>query len=371
MRWLTKVSLRARSLFRRNAADTKLDTELRFHLEHQIAANISAGMSPAQARCAALRDFGGVEQMKEECRDMRRTNYVHDFAQDLRYALRMLCKSPGFTAIAVLTLALGIGANTAIFSIVDSLLLCPLPVRDPGQLTVLAFRQGHGPLLTQFSAADLADIRDQANDAFSDMLGRVPAFDGISFNGKANRAFTEYVTGNFFSMLGMKPYAGRLLLPSEGQTLGADPVTVLSYSFWKTRFGGDPSIIGERILVNAHPCTVVGIAPPEAVIRETQDIVRTLAPNLPLFDIHTMTESLDTLQGFLLFRLGAGLAAALGLLGLILAIVGVYGVISYSVSQRTHEIGIRMALGAQRAEILKMILGQAFRSSPPDWFSGA
>lgn len=263
MRWINKFSLRLRSLFHRRSTDAELASELDFHLQREIAAKISGGMPPAEARQAALREFGSVEELKEECRDTRQTNYIHDFAQDVRYALRVLRKSPAFSAIIILTLALGIGANTAIFSIVDSLLLRPLPAKDPGQLTVLAFRQGHGPLLTQFSAADLRDIRAQASGAFSDMLGHMLAFDGISLNGKADRAFSEYVTGNFFSLLGMKPYSGRFFFPSEGQTPGADPITVLSYGYWKTRFGADLDIVGKRILVNAHPCTVVGIAPPE------------------------------------------------------------------------------------------------------------
>ncbi len=261
MRWLTKISLRFRSLFHRRAADGELDSELHFHVERQIAANISTGMHPAEARRAALSEFGGVEQLKEECRDTRHTNYVHDFVQDLRYGLRMLRKSPGFTAIAILTLAIGIGANTAIFSLFDALLR-PLPVRDPGQLSILAFRQGNGPLLTQFSIADFRDIRAQSAGAFSDMIGYQLGFDGISLEGKADRALTAYVTGNFFSMLGLKPYLGRLILPSEGQTPGADAVTVLAYTYWKTRFGSDPAIIGKRILIDGHPCTVVGVAPP-------------------------------------------------------------------------------------------------------------
>ncbi|HKF51700.1 MAG TPA: ABC transporter permease [Candidatus Acidoferrales bacterium] len=263
MRWLNKFSLRLRSLFHRRSADAELDSELDFHLQREIAAKVSAGMPPAEARQAALREFGGVEELKEECRDTRRTNYIHDFGQDVRYALRVLRKSPAFSAIIILTLALGIGANTAIFSLVDSLLLRPLPAQNPSELTVLAFRQGHGPLLTQFSAADLRDIRAQASGAFSDMLGHMLAFDGVSLNGKADRALVEYVTGNFFSLLGMKPYAGRFFLPSEGQTPGADPITVLTYGYWKSRFAGDPNIVGKRILINAHPCTVVGIAPPD------------------------------------------------------------------------------------------------------------
>ncbi|HKW87953.1 MAG TPA: ABC transporter permease [Candidatus Acidoferrales bacterium] len=262
MRLFAKLSLRFRSLFRRNAADAELDSELRLHIDKQIAANLAAGMSRDEARRHAMLEFGGVEELKEECREMRKINWLQDLMQDVRYGLRMLRKSPGFTAVAVVTLALGIGANTAIFSIIDSLLLRPLNVENPSQLAVLAFRQGSGPLLPQFSIADYRDIRSQSTAAFSDILGFQLGFDGLSLQGKADRVLTNYVTGNYFSLLGLKPYLGRLILPSEGQTRGADPVVVLSYSFWQTRFGADPSIIGKKVLINGKPGAVVGVAPP-------------------------------------------------------------------------------------------------------------
>jgi predicted permease len=261
MRWFSKFPLRLRSLLRRSQADLELDDELKFHLERQVSAKLAAGLQPAEARRQALVEFGGIEELKEECRDMRGINWLQDLAQDIRYGLRMLRKSPGFTAVAVFTLALGIGANTAIFSIIDSLLLRPLDVDHPGQLAVLSFRQGSGPLLTQFSIADYRDIRSQTAAAFSDMLGFQLGFDGLSFQGKADRVLTNYVTGNYFPVLGLKPYLGRLILPSEGQSPGADPVVVLSYSLWKTRFGSDPQIVGKKVLINGHPSTVVGVTP--------------------------------------------------------------------------------------------------------------
>jgi len=134
VRWFHKLPLRLRSLFRRRFVEQELNDELRFHLERMIEAKVATGMPAEEARYAALRELGGAEQIKEECRDMRRTNLLEDFIQDVRYGLRVLAKSPGFTAVAVLTLALGIGANTAIFSLIDSVMLRMLPVARPGDL---------------------------------------------------------------------------------------------------------------------------------------------------------------------------------------------------------------------------------------------
>jgi predicted permease len=192
---------------------------------------------------------------------MRRMNYLENFLQDVRYGVRQMRRSPGFTAAAVLTLALGIGANTAIFSVVDSFLLRPLPVADPGQITVLDSPQRQGFALPLFSIPDYRDLRDQTGAVFSGMFSYLSRFDGLSVNGKAERIRASYISGNFFSTLGIKPALGRFILPSEGETAGADPVMVLSYNYWKGRFGGDPEIVGKNVSVDGHPVTIVGVAP--------------------------------------------------------------------------------------------------------------
>ena len=181
--------------------------------------------------------------------------------QDLRFAMRVLIKSPWFTIVAIVTLAVGIGANTAIFSVVNSLILRPLPVKDPGQLVVLGFRQAHGPVLSQASYTEWESIAQQADSPFSSIWGYELSSDGISVNGKAYAMLTHFVTGNYFKSLGIQPAAGRLILPTEGTIPGQDPVIVLSYSFWKGRLGGDPSIVGSKVLVDGRPFTVIGVTP--------------------------------------------------------------------------------------------------------------
>jgi len=178
---------------------------------------------------------------------------------DVAYGLRMLRKSPAFTIIAALTLALGIGANTAIFSMVDALLLRLLPVPDAKQIVVIALQQGNGAANNGFSVPEYRDLASQTADLFEPVFAYQFGMDGLSVNGKADRLMTSFVTSNYFTALKIKPLLGRFILPGEGENPGADPVIVLSYQYWRTRFNSDPGIVGQKVLVDGKPLTVIGV----------------------------------------------------------------------------------------------------------------
>jgi len=185
---------------------------------------------------------------------------MRGLSQDLRHTLRLLAKSPGFTLVAILTLAIGIGVNTTVFSVINGLLLRPLPVAHPDQITVLAAQQEGSQDFQSFSYPDYLDIRQQA-DVFSDILAYRVSLVGLTVDGKGEHCVISRVTGNYFSTAGIQPAAGRLILPSEGQTPGADPVLVLGYGYWQRRFAGDKNIIGKQVEMDGHPVTIVGVAP--------------------------------------------------------------------------------------------------------------
>jgi predicted permease len=180
--------------------------------------------------------------------------------QDVRHGARLLRHSPGFVAGVALTLGLGIGANAAVFSIVNTLLLRPLPVVQPENLYVLTTVHEGNEQPHQVSWKDYVDVRDHGG-VFSDVSAMGFGFAGVNANNRSERITVSYVTGNFFSMLGIRPAYGRLILPTEGSTFGADPVIVLGHSYWKKRFGADPAIVGRTVLVNARPFTVIGVVP--------------------------------------------------------------------------------------------------------------
>jgi len=235
--WLYTIPLRLRSLFRWAQADQELDDELRDHLARKTEEYVAQGMTQEEAHRRARLDLGGIEQTKEKCRDARKVNWIQDFVQDLRHGARMLRKAPGFAIVTVVTLALGIGANTAIFSMVDTLLLRPLPIRNPAELTFLSFPRDASHFDSGFSEPEFRQVQEQTRGVFSDVnamilgggSGAAGRSNGLTVDGMTKPAQILFVTGNFFEMLGIRPYLGRFILPSEGNTPGGDPVVVLSY----------------------------------------------------------------------------------------------------------------------------------------------
>jgi predicted permease len=185
-----------------------------------------------------------------------------NFWKDIRYALRTLTKNPGFAIIGIVTLALGMAVNTTLFSVVNGFLLRPLPVLHPEQITVLSLKQSSLPSDRRFSYPDYEDLRDQT-DSFSDLLAYRVTLASVTVDQKSDHCIMSRVSSNYFSSLGIKPVYGRLILPTEGRTPGADPIMVLGYSYWRTRFGSDPNIAGKKVEVNGNPFTIVGVAPPE------------------------------------------------------------------------------------------------------------
>src|SRR6516164_4674825 len=190
----------------------------------------------------------------------KREDQMRGLLQDLRHAVRLLFKSPGFTLVAVLTLALGTGVNTTVFSVINGILLRPMPVAHPEQIVVLAAQQEGSSGFQSFSYPDYQDIRSQT-DAFSNILAYRVSLVGLSVNGKGEHCVISRVTGNYFSTAGIQPALGRLILPSEGQTPGADPVFVLGYSYWQRRFAGDKSVVGRQVEMDGHPVTIIGVTP--------------------------------------------------------------------------------------------------------------
>ncbi len=280
-RWIHTIPLRLRSLFRRPEVDRELDEELHDHIEQKTKEYAASGMNPKDARRAALLELGGIARVAEECRDTRRVNWIQDFLQDLRYGLRMLRKSPGFAAVAILTLALGIGANTAIFSLVNAVMLQSLPVRNPEQLVVPRWSAHEWPKAGTSSFGDCVDRGGPRSNSglcsfsyplFKEIRAQKEVFSGVaafagpaqldlSGNGTASMASGELVSGDYFQTLGVGAAIGRMLEPSDEQP-GAAPVVVLNYGYWQSAFGGAAGAIGKAIRLNGVAFTVVGVTDP-------------------------------------------------------------------------------------------------------------
>jgi hypothetical protein len=257
-RWIYKLPLRLRSLFRKRRVEQELTDELRFHLDNLIEQNVSKRMEPQEARSAALRELGGVEQIKEGCRDMRGVTFIEELLQDVRYGLRQLRRNPGFTAVAIITLALGIGANTAIFSVVNGVLLNPLPYPNANRLVALAQRT------RQFSelAISYPDFLDwvKMNHTFTSLAAYQHEGMDLTGTGEAERVKVTQVSASFFPLLGVKPVIGRNFSPGEDRR-GATPVALLSGGFWKRKFGGSPDVLGKALTLGGTAYTVIGVIP--------------------------------------------------------------------------------------------------------------
>jgi len=256
-----RVTNALRVIFHRRAVERDLDEELRFHLDMQAQEHVRRGLPPEDARAAAQRSFGGYERVKEQCRDARGARFTEMLAQDIRFAFRTLKSSPGFALVAVLTLGLGIGANTAIFSVINGVLLRPLPYGNADRLVLI--RQaapGSGRPNVNVSIKEYFDYREQAHADFDALVEYHQMNFDLLRRGDPDRVNTGVVSHNFFEVLGIQPILGRSFR-AEDDTPGAEPVLILSYTYWQTKFGSDPNIVGQVFQMNDRPHTVVGVLP--------------------------------------------------------------------------------------------------------------
>ena len=260
-----------RALFRRDRVESDMSKEMQFHLERETELNLRRGLQFDDARRTARVAFGGIEQMKEASRDARGTARIESLSRDVHYAIRSLKNRPAFTLTVIATLALGIGSNTAVFTLVDALLLRPLQVPHPEQLVIVGDpaavnANSMGTPLTDYASFLLyRDVRTR-NTVFTDVYangatGNIDVTVGAGADATVEQPRARFVTGNFFSVLGVRAYAGRTFTATEDQTPGQDPVVVIAYDYWQRRFAGSSAAIGSVIRVNDVKLTIVGVTP--------------------------------------------------------------------------------------------------------------
>ena len=258
---LTDLFLRVRALIRRRAVERELADELRFHLDHEIEKRIASGMTPAEATRRARLDFGGVEQIKEECRDARGVTFVETVLQDLRYGLRTIRRGPMFALTAGATVAFATAAIATVGSLADTLLWRGLPVNDAGSIVAVAATRGR-PGDGVVSYPDYVAFRDRATtvSALAAHYSTAPLF--VAVGGNAKEVNGAVVSANYFPLLGMQPALGRFFRPDEDQVPDRDRVVVIGYDFWRSTFADASAPLGSTLTINGATFTVIGVAPP-------------------------------------------------------------------------------------------------------------
>jgi predicted permease len=406
---LTKARNFLRNLFFFGRRDNDLDQEIQSHLQMLIVENVRAGMSPREAERAARIELGGAEQVKEQVREARIGNWLHSVLCDVRYSLRVLRKSPGFTIVAVSTLALAIAANAVVFGVLNAMILRPMNLPQEQSLYGIE-RVGQDDPVESYP--DYLDLRDR-NRSFESLAAYRISEAGLDAGESALRIFLFEVSGNYFDTLGIKPYLGRFFHASDEHGRNSAPYVVLSYACWHTRFQDDRSVVGRIVQLNKHPFTVVGVAPPEfhgtllfaspdlflPMVNEEQiegrDVLSArdnpwiylalghlkagVTPAQAISDLNSIGSYLEktypkehgrttfslsrpSLYGdYLGSRVEAFLTGLMLLAGLILlaASANLGGLFAARAADRSREVALRLALGAKRARILRTLFTEA------------